>query len=90
MAPRVEMKLLFRSDSAEALLYRLHPGAELDGHPHLTDEECVMLAGEMWIGDLLLKAGDFHLGRCGLAHAGIRSPKGALVYVRRGSAAHAP
>jgi quercetin dioxygenase-like cupin family protein len=84
IAPLVEMKVLFRNAQAEAIMYRLHPGAELPGHEHPTDEECMMLEGEMWIGDLRLRAGDFHFGCQGVGHAGIHSPQGALLYVRRG------
>ncbi len=84
VAPLVEVKLLFRDDHSEAVLYRLQPGAELSSHDHPSDEECMMLEGEMWIGDLRLAAGDFHLGQRGRPHPAITSPKGALLYVRRG------
>lgn len=83
VTPLVDAKLLFRDEVSETLLYRLLPGAELPGHAHPGNEECMMLEGEMWIGELCLLAGDFHLGKQGHDHDTIRSPKGALLYVRR-------
>jgi quercetin dioxygenase-like cupin family protein len=82
--PLVEVKKLFQSSSARALLYRVQPGGELPAHEHPTNEECLVISGEMMVGDLVLRAGDFHFAPKGIPHIDIRSASGALFYVRTG------
>jgi anti-sigma factor ChrR (cupin superfamily) len=82
--PLVEVKKLFQSGDGRALLYRFKPGGRLISHEHPTDEECVMLEGEVHLGDLVLRAGDFHLAPRGVPHQEIHSPTGALFYARTG------
>ena len=80
----VEKKSLF-VDAAlgtESFLLRLAPGAAVPAHAHAVTEECVMLEGEMRIGDLLLRAGDFHAVSAGASHPVIFSETGGLLYVR--------
>lgn len=68
VGPGLERKLLWESADAISCLMRLAPGAVAAGHAHLMDEECVVLEGTLRIGrDLLLHAGDFHVGVAGLA-----------------------
>jgi quercetin dioxygenase-like cupin family protein len=84
--PLAEVKKLCRTDDARCVLYRLQPGGSLPDHDHASDEECIMLQGEMCIGDLKLKAGDFHLARKGSVHRNLRSETGAMFYVRTAAA----
>jgi quercetin dioxygenase-like cupin family protein len=57
-------------------------GTQVEGHSHPLDEECIMLSGEIFLGDILLQAGDHHLAPAGTEHLGLFSDTGALLYVR--------
>lgn len=84
--PLIKMKTLFESDDGKGVLFRFAPGARLPGHAHDTDEECIVLEGELHIGsDMVVRAGDFHLARQGIPHGELTSPLGALFYIRTGS-----
>ena len=87
-APGVQTKPLWRDAETQSMLLRLDPGARLKGHPHALDEECLMLEGEAFFGDTLLRAGDYQLAPAGTQHREVVSDVGALLYVH--GAAHAP
>jgi quercetin dioxygenase-like cupin family protein len=61
---------------------RLAPGTHLAGHYHPIDEECMMLNGEVFLGDILVQAGDYHFAPARSKHLGITSDTGALFFVR--------
>lgn len=84
--PGVEMKMLFEDPArrSRSLLIRMQPGATVPGHPHPDHEECLVLDGEISIGDLTVRAGDYHLAPKGLSHPAITSRTGALLFVRAG------
>lgn len=83
-SPGVRIKLLNvdAASGARSYLLKLDAGAVLRAHEHLMDEECYMISGEATVGDLLLRAGDYHLIPKALPHGVTRSEKGALVFVR--------
>ncbi|UOG92759.1 MAG: cupin domain-containing protein [Candidatus Thiothrix sulfatifontis] len=80
--PGAAIKILHQSAHSPVVTYlaRLEPGFEMPGHPHPYDEECIMLEGEMWLGDLHLKAGDYHFAAKGVLHGKLRTETGALVF----------
>ena len=81
--PGIERKVLHKADGIMSYLLRLAPGAVLPAHRHPVDEECVVLSGELHIGqELQLRAGDFHLGRRHIAHAPIGTDSGAIIFLR--------
>lgn len=83
VAPGVERKLLYESADAVSVLLRLAPGTRMPGHGHAIDEECLVLEGTLKIGaDLILHAGDFHVGLKGIPHADASTDTGALVFLR--------
>ncbi|MGQ0677819.1 MAG: cupin domain-containing protein [Rhodospirillales bacterium] len=84
VAPGVTMKRLHQDndDAVKSVLLRLLPGASLPPHDHPHSEECLVIEGEITIGDLHLGAGDFHVAYPGSPHDAIRSRRGALLYVR--------
>lgn len=83
ITPKIERKVLWSSDAAISVLLRCAPGAEVGPHLHAMDEECMVLEGSIRIGDdLVLHAGDFHVGRRGSRHAATTTDTGALVYLR--------
>jgi anti-sigma factor ChrR (cupin superfamily) len=82
--PGVEVKVL-RKDAErndQTVLIRMQPGSVVVGHPHTQEEECLILEGEIFIGDYRLSAGDMHVARPGVVHAPIRAPRGALLMIR--------
>ncbi|MBM3481997.1 MAG: hypothetical protein FJX66_01705 [Alphaproteobacteria bacterium] len=83
-SPGVQIKLLNvdAASGARSYLLKIDPGSEVRAHEHLVDEECYMISGEAMIGDLHLRAGDYHLIPRHLRHPITRSEKGALVFVR--------
>ena len=84
ISPGVEKKLLFldRELGEESYLLRFAPGGHLPAHGHTQKEECVMLEGEVVIGETSYRAGDYHLVFAGMGHLPLASPTGALVFVR--------
>jgi len=79
----IRLKVLNEADGCLTYLLELAPGAVLPGHRHPKDEECIVLRGELRMGDaLVLRSGDFHLARAGVPHATIVSPTGALLFLR--------
>lgn len=85
LAPRVSEKRLVERAGVYACLIRMEKGGWLPPHDHPTAEECVVLEGEVWLGDVHCRAGDFHLAPAGLRHGALRTDEGCLLYVRTGS-----
>jgi quercetin dioxygenase-like cupin family protein len=84
LAPRVSEKRLVDQAGLYACLIRMEKGGTLPPHDHATPEECVVLEGEVWLGDVHCRAGDFHLAPAGLRHGALRTDEGCLLYVRTG------
>lgn len=79
----IECKVLREDEASMSYLLRLAPGATLPAHRHEADEECVVLEGELRIGEqLIVQAGDYHLAKAGLLHAPITSDTGAVIFLR--------
>ena len=49
---------------------------------HTQEEECVVLEGEVLIGEHCFRAGDVHIARPGATHVGLRTRTGCLLYIR--------
>jgi len=82
LLPKAHAKLLFTDGVAESYMIRLEPGAWAPAHEHPADEECLVLEGTLWQGDVFLQAGDFHVARPGMKHGELRTDTGALVFIR--------
>lgn len=80
--PGLSIKVLHEADGVMSYLLRLAPGASLAPHRHPIDEECVVLEGELRIGELQVGAGGFHLGRKDVLHGRITTVDGALIFLR--------
>ena len=83
VAPGVSMKTLHVDDRGQSFMLRLDPGATLPAHPHDSNEECIVVEGELQLRDFNMRAGDYHLARLGSRHEDIFSPTGALVFIHR-------
>ena len=82
VGPLVDIKLLSSDEQSRSYLLRMHPGAVLPPHRHTLDEECLMLEGECWIGDIHLCAGDYHVAAKGTRHGAIRTSTGGVAFLR--------
>ncbi len=78
----VQIKVLHEAAGVMSCLLRLQAGARLPAHRHPIDEECVVLEGEVQIGELRIPAGGFHLGRQDRLHDQLRADAGALIFLR--------
>ena len=80
----VEKKLLFTDPAAgtESYLLRVAPRTRVPAHHHERAEECLVLEGDLFIGDLRLAAGDYHLALPGSDHPDAWTESGTLVYIR--------
>lgn len=78
------IKVLFENpdDGYRSFLLRMEPGGRLPGHVHAYTEECLVLEGELIIGETRYVAGDFHVAHPGSRHQDLTSESGGLVYVR--------
>ncbi len=82
IADGVEQKILWRAGDVVSRFYRLAAGSHLPAHAHAHEEECMLLAGDAYFGDILVRAGEFHLAPAGSAHGEISSDQGAVAFVR--------
>jgi hypothetical protein len=80
VVPGVSMKKLHKGTVGRSFLLRLDAGAAIPRHGHEADEECIVMSGEVRMGEMTLRAGDYHLARPGSWHAEIESPTGALLF----------
>ncbi len=78
----VDRWVMWRDATQEAYLIRARAGACAPAHDHLIDEECLVLDGELYFGDQLMRAGDFQLAPAGLHHTVIEAATDALLYQR--------
>jgi hypothetical protein len=81
-APGILRRLLWQEGTAAAYLARAVNGAAVPPHGHRNDEECLMIAGDLFIGDILVRQGEFQLAPAGLEHGVVQAASDALLYVR--------
>jgi anti-sigma factor ChrR (cupin superfamily) len=81
--PGVRRRVLF-VDSARGwitALIRMAPGTSFPGHPHPGAEECLVLEGDLHVGDLVLRAGDYQRAEAGTEHEEQSTEDGCLLLV---------
>ena len=84
LAPKIEKKVLRvdRKAGIESYLLRIQPGAVGPAHNHACSELTVVLEGDIDIGDIHLKAGDFHMASAGSTHGPASCQTNALVFMQ--------
>ena len=82
IGPGVQLKLLHDAGDTWTYLLKLQAGAQLPTHRHPVDEECLVLAGVVQVGEMRVAAGAFHLGRKDVLHAPITAVEDALLFLR--------
>lgn len=76
----VDIKPLFGAGPGISMLVRFRPGATVPGHPHTLDEECLMVHGELFLGDVLLREGEFQFAPGGSAHSELSADADCLLF----------
>jgi len=79
-APGIRRRLLWTADGEASMLYRADAGASVPQHGHRRDEECLMVEGELFLDDVLLRDGDYQLAPAGTAHASVLADSAAIVF----------
>ncbi len=80
---KIWKKLLSEDPKSGRSIYllRCEPGAVIREHFHDHDEHALVLEGELWMGDLHVRAGDSQFSRAGSVHPQLTSPGGCLILV---------
>jgi quercetin dioxygenase-like cupin family protein len=75
-------KDLWTDGTIASRFFRIAAGARVAGHYHSLDEECMVLSGDIFLGDILLQEGDYHIAPADTEHLELFSDTGALLYIR--------
>jgi anti-sigma factor ChrR (cupin superfamily) len=84
LAPGVRLKILFDDgeSGARTMLIEMDPGLPFPEHDHPAIEDLYLIAGDAWVGDVYMRAGDYCRAEAGTAHNDVRSgASGALAVV---------
>lgn len=76
----VAIKPLYAEADRISMLVRFEPGATVPTHEHGFGEECLMVEGDLFLGDVLLCQGDFQFAPKGTGHDELQSDVGCLLY----------
>jgi hypothetical protein len=79
-APGIRRRVLWSRGGEASMLYCAQAGAGVPRHHHGRDEECLMLEGEVFLDDVLLRGGDYQLAPAGSAHDGVFAASGAVLF----------
>jgi quercetin dioxygenase-like cupin family protein len=82
VAAGVRTKLLREDTGTRSFLVHLDAGGRVADADRAGDEECLVLEGEAFFGDALLRPGDYQRVPTGTRPAGVCSDTGALLFVR--------
>ena len=78
--PGVEVLPLWGNPAITSMLVRFAAGAGVPDHQHAVHEDCLVLDGEMFLGDILLRPGDYQLAPAGGGHFGEMSDVGGTFF----------
>jgi anti-sigma factor ChrR (cupin superfamily) len=81
LAPGIDLQMLRRASDTASYLLRMAAGMSVPAHDHATDEECLVLEGDVWLGDTHAFAGDYHFARRGIPHGVIHTDTGCLLFL---------
>lgn len=79
-APGIKRRVLWQRGAEAAMLYQTLPGAAVSAHGHGHDEECLMLDGEIFLDDVLLRPGEYQLAPAGTGHEGVSTDTGGMLF----------
>jgi ChrR Cupin-like domain len=78
--PGIQRRLLWQRGGQAAMLYLAEPGAAVPRHAHGHDEECLMVEGDVFLDDVLLRPGDWQLAPAGTQHGGVSTDTGGVLF----------
>jgi anti-sigma factor ChrR (cupin superfamily) len=78
----IKILLVDKVRRERSFLLRLAPGGHVPAHDHPTTEECMVLSGDMVIGDTVFYPGDFHAAIAGVRHPPLTSRNGGVIFIR--------
>jgi anti-sigma factor ChrR (cupin superfamily) len=81
--PGITLKRLYenRDDGTTTMLVRMEAGARYPAHRHPTIEQCLVLEGDLHVGEVLLRAGDFQLATPSSEHAPHWTETGCTIFL---------
>ena len=77
----VRIRELNNGGERRSVLVRMRAGASVGAHGHGLEEECMMVAGEAFIGDTLLRSGEYQWAPQGSRHGAVATDVGAVFFV---------
>jgi len=75
------VKPLWINGNSASLLVNVEPGGRLPGHTRVQDEECLAVTGEVFVGDVLLRGGEYQMAPRATSTDEITSDVGGLLFV---------
>lgn len=84
VVPGVRKKIVDENQARGTLTFVIDmaPGSEIPAHPHALDEHCLVVEGEAWVDDHVLRRGDWHVAKAGSMHGVLSSRTGCLLLIR--------
>lgn len=82
IADGVEEKLLHREGDQLSRFLRFAAGARLPARVHRSAEECMLIEGEAFLGDILLRAGEYQVAPAATEYGEICSDTGGVLFLR--------
>ena len=79
-APGIARRVLWARNGQAAMLYLTQANASVPDHSHHHDEECFMVAGELYLDDTLLLEGDYQLAKASSGHVVTHTDTGVVLY----------
>jgi anti-sigma factor ChrR (cupin superfamily) len=76
----VDIKPLHALGERVSMLVRFEPGARVPDHAHVLAEECLMVQGDLFLGDVLLCEGEFQYAPVGSRHDELFSDVGCVLF----------
>jgi quercetin dioxygenase-like cupin family protein len=78
--PGIKRRLMWQREGLAAMLYHALPGAAVPHHGHRHDEECLMLEGDFFLDEVLLRQLDYQVAPAGSEHVSATTDTGLLVF----------
>ncbi len=82
----VRIKPLWINGDVASMLVDIEAGGRLPGYMHAKEEECLMIAGEAFLGDILLRSGEYQSAPGTTPRGDITSDVGGLLFIHTSAA----
>jgi quercetin dioxygenase-like cupin family protein len=84
LSPGIRFKILTKDLASHTCTYLLsmESGTTVPAHTHTLEEQCLVLQGEVWLGDHVLRSGDWHIAQPGSRHADFSTRTGCLLFLK--------